>query len=65
MGSYPAWHRSRGRGRVVKVLHPIEGSPAQQAGLEPGDELVRIDGNDIGADLAVPLHSCAAHPEAW
>jgi len=36
---------------VVKVLRPIEGSPAQQAGLEPGDELVKIDGNDIGGDL--------------
>src|SRR6266702_6096416 len=36
----------------VKVLRPIEGSPAQQAGLLPGDELVRIDGNEIGADLA-------------
>lgn len=37
---------------VVKVLRPIEGSPAQLAGIEAGDELVRIDGNEIGADLA-------------
>jgi len=37
---------------VVKILRPIEGSPAQQAGLLAGDEIVRIDGVDIGADLA-------------
>jgi len=37
---------------VVKILKPIDGSPAQQAGLEPGDEIVKIDGTDIGADLA-------------
>src|SRR6201985_344407 len=36
---------------AVKILRPIDGSPAQQAGLLPGDEIVRIDGNDIGADL--------------
>jgi len=36
----------------VKILRPIDGSPAQQAGLLPGDEIVRIDGSDIGADLA-------------
>jgi carboxyl-terminal processing protease len=37
---------------VVKVLRPIDGSPAQRAGLRAGDEIVRIDGADIGADLA-------------
>ena len=37
---------------AVKVLHPIDGSPAQRAGLKPGDEIVRIDGVDIGGDLA-------------
>ena len=37
---------------VVKVLHTIEGSPAQNAGLKPGDEIVKIDGADIGGDLA-------------
>ncbi len=53
MGSYPGVGiEVVAEDGVVKVLHPIEGSPAQQAGLEPGDELVRIDGNDIGADLA-------------
>jgi carboxyl-terminal processing protease len=37
---------------VVKILRPIDGSPAQQAGLLAGDEIVRIDSVDIGADLA-------------
>src|SRR2546430_12312257 len=53
MGSYPGVGiEVAAEDGVVKVLQPIEGSPAQQAGLEPGDELVRVDGNDIGADLA-------------
>ena len=37
---------------AVKVLHPIDGSPAQRAGLKAGDEIVKIDGVDIGGDLA-------------
>jgi carboxyl-terminal processing protease len=37
---------------VVRILRPIEGSPAEHAGLRPGDEIVRIDGVDIGGDLA-------------
>src|ERR1700686_2403063 len=53
MGSYPGVGiEVVAEDGVVKVLRPIEGSPAQQAGLEPGDELVKIDGNGIGADLA-------------
>src|SRR6266699_4534211 len=53
MGSYPGVGiEVVAEDGVVKVLRPIEGSPAQQAGLLPGDELVRIDGNEIGADLA-------------
>jgi carboxyl-terminal processing protease len=53
MGSYPGVGievvASDG---VVKILRPIDGSPAQRAGLRGGDQIVRIDGNDIGADLA-------------
>src|SRR5580704_15103656 len=53
MGSYPGVGiEVAAEDGVVKVLRPIEGSPAQQAGLKPGDELVKIDGNDIGGDLA-------------
>ncbi len=37
---------------AVKVLHPIDGSPAQRAGLRRGDEIVSIDGVEIGGDLA-------------
>jgi carboxyl-terminal processing protease len=36
----------------VKVLRPIEGSPAEEAGMLSGDLIVRIDGTDVGADLA-------------
>ena len=53
MGSYPGVGievvASEG---MVKILRPIEGSPAQRAGLRAGDQIVRIDGTDIGADLA-------------
>jgi carboxyl-terminal processing protease len=53
MGSYPGVGiEVAAEDGVVKILRPIEGSPAQQAGLLPGDEIVRIDGADIGADLA-------------
>jgi carboxyl-terminal processing protease len=53
MGSYPGVGIEVGvEDGVVRILRPIEGSPAQQAGLLPGDEVVSIDGNDIGADLA-------------
>ena len=53
MGSYPGVGievvASDG---MVKILRPIDGSPAQRAGLRAGDQIVRIDGADIGADLA-------------
>jgi carboxyl-terminal processing protease len=53
MGSYPGVGiEVAAEDGVVRILRPIEGSPAQQAGLLPGDELVSIDGVDIGADLA-------------
>jgi carboxyl-terminal processing protease len=53
MGSYPGVGiEVLAENGVVKVTRPIEGSPAQQAGILPGDEIVRIDGADIGADLA-------------
>jgi carboxyl-terminal processing protease len=53
MGSYPGVGIEVAAGDgAVKIVRPIEGSPAQQAGLLAGDEIVRIDGVDIGADLA-------------
>jgi carboxyl-terminal processing protease len=36
----------------VKILRPIEGSPAEAAGIHSGDLIVKIDGVEVGADLA-------------
>jgi carboxyl-terminal processing protease len=36
----------------VKILRPIDGSPADLAGMLPGDLIVKIDDIDVGADLA-------------
>ena len=53
MGSYPGVGiEVAAEDGAVKILRPIEGSPAQKAGLQPGDMIVKIDGEDIGADLA-------------
>src|SRR5690348_13862399 len=53
MGSYPGVGiEVVAEDSAVKILRPIEGSPADQAGLMPGDQIVRIDDSDIGADLA-------------
>jgi carboxyl-terminal processing protease len=53
MGSYPGVGiEVAASDGVVKILRPIDGSPAQRAGLRAGDQIVRIDGTDVGADLA-------------
>jgi carboxyl-terminal processing protease len=53
MGSYPGVGIEVAEDdAAVKIVRPIEGSPAQQAGLQAGDLIVRIDGEDIGADVA-------------
>jgi carboxyl-terminal processing protease len=53
MGSYPGVGiEVVAEDSAVKILRPIEGSPAAAAGLLPGDQIVRIDDVDIGADLA-------------
>jgi carboxyl-terminal processing protease len=53
MGSYPGVGiEVTPEDGAVKVRHPIDGSPAQRAGLKRGDEIVKIDGVDIGGDLA-------------
>ena len=53
MGSYPGVGIEVAAGNgAVRIQKTIEGSPAQEAGLSAGDEIVRIDGAEIGADLA-------------
>ena len=56
MGSYPGVGiEVVAANGVVRVLKPIEGSPAREAGILAGDAIVRIDGTEIGADLAGAL----------
>lgn len=53
MGAYPGVGiEVAATGGVVRVLKPLEGSPARAAGILAGDEVVAIDGVEIGADLA-------------
>jgi carboxyl-terminal processing protease len=53
MGSYPGVGiEVVAEDSAVKVLRPIEGSPAEQAGMQSGDLIVKIDDKDVGADLA-------------
>jgi carboxyl-terminal processing protease len=53
MGSYPGVGiEVVAEDAGVKVLRPIEGSPAEAAGMLSGDFIVKIDGADVGADLA-------------
>jgi carboxyl-terminal processing protease len=47
-----------GRGEYLTVIAPIEGGPAERAGILPGDEIVAIDGQDarnIGLDKSVKV----------
>jgi carboxyl-terminal processing protease len=34
-------------GDYLTIISPIEGTPAQKAGLQPGDEIIAIDGQDV------------------
>src|SRR5262245_49755400 len=53
MGSYPGVGiEVVAEDSAVKVLRPIEGSPADQAGMLSGDLIVKIDDVDVGADRA-------------
>jgi carboxyl-terminal processing protease len=36
-----------GRGDKLIIIAPIEGSPAQRAGVKSGDQIVAVDGDDI------------------
>ena len=53
MGSYPGVGiEVAADGSAVKILHAIQGSPADEAGLRAGDEIVAIDGKQVGADVS-------------
>jgi carboxyl-terminal processing protease len=53
MGSYPGVGiEVAAEGSAVKILHSIQGSPAEQAGLRAGDEIVAIDGKQVGSDVS-------------
>ena len=53
MGSYPGVGiEVAADGSVVKILHAIQGSPADLAGLRAGDEIVAIDGKGVGSDVS-------------
>jgi len=53
MGSYPGVGiEVAPQGTAVKILRPIAGSPADRAGLKAGDLIAKIDGVDVGADVA-------------
>jgi carboxyl-terminal processing protease len=56
MGSYPGVGiEVAGTGTAVRILRIMEGSPAQQAGLAANDQVIAIDGTEVGADLAGAL----------
>ena len=53
MGSYPGVGiEVVAEDTGVKILRPIEGSPADQAGLQAGDVIVKIDNKEVGSDQA-------------
>ncbi|MGH8299861.1 MAG: S41 family peptidase, partial [Steroidobacteraceae bacterium] len=52
MGSYPGVGiEVTADGSAVKIVSAIQGSPADRAGLRAGDEIVAIDGKEVGSDV--------------
>ena len=41
-------HKERGIGNHITITAIAEGSPAQDAGLAPGDEILGLNGNSLG-----------------
>lgn len=35
---------------AIKVIAPIEGSPAEDAGIKPGDYIVKVDGEEVNGE---------------
>jgi len=58
-GSYTgigAWVDSSGE--FLTIISPMKGSPAEKAGLKPGDEIIAVDGKDItNVDPSIVLQS--------
>ena len=53
MGSYPGVGiEVAADGSAVKILHAMTGSPAHRAGLRAGDEIVAINGKDVGSNVS-------------
>ena len=43
-------------GEYLTIISPIEGTPAEEAGLQPGDQIIAIDGDDMtGVDPNIAL----------
>jgi len=36
-------------GNYLRIVSPFPGSPAEKAGLQPGDVIVQVDGQDVGS----------------
>ncbi|HEV7135232.1 MAG TPA: S41 family peptidase [Steroidobacteraceae bacterium] len=52
MGSYPGVGiEVTADGSAVKIVSAIQGSPADRAGLRAGDEIIAIDGKEVGSDV--------------
>jgi peroxiredoxin len=54
-------------GRGVRINEIIEGTPAERAGLQVGDEIVRLDGRPLTAtdDLQTRLHGHRNGDQVW